>query len=85
MYFTSRSAKQFRKLPLAVQKKIRALVSEMEKVGAIQVHWQNYSKLGRDIHHCHLTYRYVAIWKVESKKDKIIGVTYVGSREKAPY
>ncbi len=83
--FTSQAAKQTKKLPLGIQQRLQALVCAMEEMGPVQGHWQNYSKLSRDIHHCHLTYRYVAVWKVEDKKDKRIGVVYVGSREKAPY
>ena len=83
--FTNRSAKQARQIPEGIQKRLRALISEIEQRGPVQGHWKNYSKLGKDTHHCHLTYRYVAVWKIDNKKDKIIGVIYVGSREKATY
>ena len=85
VHFTGRCAKRIAKLPEGIQKRLRALVIELERIGPIQSSWKNYSKLARDIHHCHLTYRYVAVWEVYNKKDKTIGVFYVGSREKAPY
>ena len=83
--FTTRASKQLRKLPEEIQRRVRALVSEIEHSGPVRGEWSHYSKLGGDIHHCHLTYRYVAVWREDGRNDKIIGVIYVGSREKAPY
>ena len=71
-------ASQLRKPPEGIQRRGRALVSEIEHRGPVRGEWSNYSKLGRGIHHCHLTYRYVAVWR-ENGRDKIIGVIYVGS------
>jgi hypothetical protein len=36
------------------------------------------------LYHCHLSYRYVACWTWR-KKEIVIEVYYVGSRENAPY
>jgi hypothetical protein len=47
-------------------------------------YWQNYSKLGENEYHCHLTYHYVACWRHE-KETITIEVYYAGSREDAPY
>jgi mRNA-degrading endonuclease RelE of RelBE toxin-antitoxin system len=72
------------KLPENVRRLLFLLVTDLQADGPIQRSWQNFSSLGRDRFHCHLTYRYVACWT--SKKDEIvIEVYYVGSREKAPY
>ena len=46
--------------------------------------WANYSKIGKDKYHCHLSYSYVACWNYE-KSGITIEVYYVGSRENAPY
>jgi mRNA-degrading endonuclease RelE of RelBE toxin-antitoxin system len=72
------------KLPVNVRQLLFLLVSDLQTDGPIQRSWKNFSSLGRDRFHCHLTYRYVAGWTY--KKDEIvIEVYYVGSREKAPY
>ena len=83
--FTKRVAKQTKKLPLSIKQRLQALLCEISETGPVQVNWPNYSKLSKNIYHCHLTYKYVAIWMVEDKQDKIVEVIYVGSREKAPY
>lgn len=83
--FTAKAAKQFNNLPEDIQKRARALVDSIERTGPVQGTWKNYSKLGPNEHHCHLTYRYVMVWEVKEKTIKLIEVTYVGSREKAPY
>jgi hypothetical protein len=76
--------KQLKKLLLNVKQLFMLLVCDIEKTGAIQYKWKNYSKIGNNEHHCHLTYNYVACWR--EINDKIsIEVYYVGSREKAPY
>ncbi len=73
-----------RKLPKNVQQLLFLLVADLQAEGPIQKDWQNFSSLGRDRYHCHLTRRYVACWKCR-KNDIVIEVYYVGSREKAPY
>ncbi len=72
------------RLPKRVQQLLFLLVADLQADGPIQRDWPNFSSLGGDRFHCHLTYRYVACWT--HKKDEIvIEVYYVGSREKAPY
>ena len=83
--FTSRAEKNLKKLREAEQRKARALANAIEVLGPVQGSWPNYSKLGANEHHCHLSYRYVMVWKVVNKNAQIIEVTYVCSREKAPY
>ena len=77
-------ARGLRKLPENVQKLLFLLIADLQADGPIQKTWHNFSRLGKDQYHCHLTYRYVACWT--SRKGEItIEVYYVGSREKAPY
>ena len=72
-------------LPIAVQRKFAALKVDLESSGPVQSSWQNYSKLGENKHHCHLTHHYVACWLVVSETEMVLEVYYVGSREQAPY
>ncbi len=72
------------------RKKFSALVDDLKKYGPVQLKWQNYSKLTGSRHHCHLSYRTVAVWNESTNDDDEgsflrIEVTYVGSREGAPY
>lgn len=62
--------------------------------------WPHFGPLGKHAYHCHLTKSkspenttgkkgaeacYVACWRVEDKKVKIVEVYYVGTHENAPY
>jgi mRNA-degrading endonuclease RelE of RelBE toxin-antitoxin system len=76
--------KKLKKLPPDIGQRLFALVQDLETDGPVQSKWQNYSKLGGDRHHCHLTYRYVACW-IEEEGELKIEVYYAGSRENAPY
>jgi mRNA-degrading endonuclease RelE of RelBE toxin-antitoxin system len=77
--------KKLQKLPLNVQQRFEALAVILRDGGPLGPHtWLNYSRLGENEYHCHLTYHYVACWRHE-KKNIIIEVYYVGSREDAPY
>jgi hypothetical protein len=81
--------KQATSLPQAIEKSLIALITRMEVMGPVRGEWPNYSKLTKNRHHCHLKKRskptWVAVWKVVDNDDKIIEITYVGTREKAPY
>jgi mRNA-degrading endonuclease RelE of RelBE toxin-antitoxin system len=79
-----RVAKGLKKLPKNVQRLLFLLIADLQEDGPIQNSWPNFSPLGKDRYHCHLTYRYVACW-ICRKGEIIIEVYYVGSREKAPY
>jgi mRNA-degrading endonuclease RelE of RelBE toxin-antitoxin system len=72
------------KLPKDIQKLLFLLIADLKADGPIQKSWHNFSPLGENKYHCHLTYRYVACWTWEKGKIEI-EVYYVGSREKAPY
>ncbi len=80
-----KAPKQAQKLPKKVADLLITLRAEIMASGPIRGNWPNYSKLGPNEHHCHLTYKYVACWREKDKKVQIIEVYYVGSREKAPY
>jgi mRNA-degrading endonuclease YafQ of YafQ-DinJ toxin-antitoxin module len=41
-------------------------------------------KLSDITYHTHIKYKWVAVWDV-NKTEKTVTITYVGSREKAPY
>lgn len=67
------------------------LVAELKTLGPVRGAWPNYSKveqLGPNHHHCHLQRKgkptMVAVWEAD-KLLKTILITYVGSRENAPY
>ncbi len=72
------------KLPTDIKKLFFLLVADLQTAGPIQKSWRNFSPLGGDRYHCHLNYRYVACWTCR-KREIVIEVYYVGSREKAPY
>lgn len=72
------------RMPEAVQKKLVNLVEDLRDKGPIQKAWPNFSKLGGDRYHCHLSYSWVACWYHEPDSE-VIEVYYAGSRENAPY
>lgn len=80
-----KAAKRAQKLPLNVQALLKALLLDLSKIGPIQHEWANYSKLTHGRYHCHLNYSFVAVWEVTDDEIRILEVTYVGSREGAPY
>jgi hypothetical protein len=65
------------------KKKLVQLLDELRDYGPERANWMNYSKLGKDEYHCHLSYHWVACWKV-LEKNLVLEVYYVGSRENAP-
>jgi mRNA-degrading endonuclease RelE of RelBE toxin-antitoxin system len=72
------------RMPKHVKKELAALIEALQEKGPIQADWSNFSKLGTNQYHCHLTYRWVACWS-HTKDTVIVEVYYVGSRENAPY
>lgn len=83
--FTNKSAKQAQKLPKREREILVALVQDLQIKGAVLPNWANYSKLGKNQYHCHLSYKWVACWTIEDNCLKIIEIYFVGSRENAPY
>ena len=85
---TANVRKRLKKLPKGIDEIFQLLLAEMRLSGPVQADWPHYGKLRKDCHHCHLQRgrpTYVAVWRVLSKEDKVIEVTYVGSHEKAHY
>ena len=80
-----KTAKDLKKLPKGIREALESLVVDIRVGGPVRGDWPNYSKLADGSHHCHLNYSYVAVWVVVDKVIKIVEVTYVGSRENAPY
>jgi len=76
--------KQINKLPNKIKQKLFALIADLEDLGPERHNWPNYSKLGKNEYHCHLSYSWAACWKHE-KHTILIEVYYVGSREGTPY
>jgi len=87
--YSRRAAKQRAQLSVRWRKVLAALVVEIKRGGPVRGNWPNYSKLGPTNHHCHLNKKgnptYVAVWEVTDRTINIVEVTYVGTREKAPY
>jgi hypothetical protein len=66
------------------------LLLELEELGPYRSSWPNYTKTkGQDDdYHCHIEKgrpTYVACWRIINKKQRILGVYYAGTHEKAPY
>lgn len=72
------------KMPAAEQSKFAALVLSLKENGPMQPSYMNFSKLGQDNYHCHLSRKWVACW-TNVNGTLTIEVYYVGSRESAPY
>ncbi len=86
--FTSKSIKQFKKMPSKVQKIVALLVADIKANGPVRYNWPNFSKLEENTYHCHVKKgrpTYVVCWAVANKQLEIVEIYYVGSHENAPY
>lgn len=72
-------------MPGKIKALFDALMRDLKLTGPIQYEWHNYSKLTHNRFHCHLDRNYVAVWEVVDNEVRILEITYVGSREDAPY
>ena len=72
------------KMPESIQLKMANLVEDLRDKGPVQTGWPNYSRIGKNEYHCHLSRKWVACWYWE-KRTIEIEVYYAGSRENAPY
>lgn len=79
-----RVQKDVDRLPAKERRVYERLVLDIKKSGPVQPSYKNYSKLGKDRYHCHLSYHWIACWWMEDGTVKV-EVYYVGSRESAPY
>ena len=84
VFFRKRVQKRVAQMPLKEQKLFANLVEDLETKGPIRSEWRNFSKLGRQEYHCHLSYSWVACWWADADHVEI-EVYYAGSREDAPY
>ena len=76
--------KGIQKMPESMQVKLANLVEDLRDNGPIRSEWPNFSQLGKNRYHCHLSRKWVACWYWE-KGTIEIEVYYAGSRENAPY
>ncbi len=84
VYIKKKVQKNLNKLPKDTQELFWLLIEEIELKGPIRSDWNNFSKLGKNKYHCHLSYHWVACWQELDNKFEI-EVYYAGSRENAPY
>jgi mRNA-degrading endonuclease RelE of RelBE toxin-antitoxin system len=88
--FTSKAAKQAKKLPWEIVENLGALVRELKVNGPERINWPSYSKLkGKEgCYHCHLRKgrpTYVPVWQVEDSEKSRVVIRYVGTHEGADY
>ena len=84
VFFRRKVEKSVTKMPRREQILFANLVEDLQRKGPIRKEWRNFSKLSENEYHCHLSYSWVACWRVE-KQVLEIEVYYAGSRENAPY
>ena len=84
IYIKNSVKKSVAKMPVLEQKRFARLLGALKASGPVQPTFMNYSKLGPDKYHCHLSRKCVACWKNENGT-LTIEVYYAGSRESAPY
>ncbi len=84
VFFRRKVEKQVIKMPRTEQVKLANLIEDLESKGPIRNEWKNFSRLSANKYHCHLSYSWVACWRVENQILEI-EVYYAGSRENAPY
>jgi len=84
-----KAEKQIRQLPPKIKDILIELFREIEECGPVRGNWPNYSRLGKLRHHCHLKKKgrptFVAVWEETDKAIQLVEVSYVGTRENAPY
>ena len=84
VFISKKALKGIEKLPEKERNTLVKLIKDLKVSGPIQPGYRNYSALGGNRYHCHLSHRWVACW-YEEKGELRIEVYYVGSRESAPY
>ncbi len=72
------------KMPKDIQFHFESLVNDLREKGPVRKEWPNFSRLGKNEYHCHLSHKWVACWYYENDS-VVIEVYYAGSRENAPY
>ena len=84
VFFRRKVEKRVMKMPRTEQILFANLIEDLRRKGPIRREWRNYGKLSENEYHCHLSYSWVACWRVQDEVMEI-EVYYAGSREKAPY
>ena len=79
-----RITKAVAKMSQREQELYALLIFDLKESGPVQTGWPNFSSLGKNKYHCHLSYHWIACWK-ETIKGIEMEVYYAGSRENAPY
>ena len=79
-----RITKAVEKMPQREQELYAQLILDLKESGPVQTGWSNFSSLGKNKYHCHLSYHWIACWE-ETIKGIEMEVYYAGSRENAPY
>jgi mRNA-degrading endonuclease RelE of RelBE toxin-antitoxin system len=82
--FRRKVEKSVVKMPKSEQILLANLVEDLQRKGPIRMEWKNFRKLSKTEYHCHLSYSWVACWRVDEENTEI-EVYYAGSREDAPY
>jgi mRNA-degrading endonuclease RelE of RelBE toxin-antitoxin system len=77
LIITNKAKKQYLSLDDSLRKSF-----ELFFIDIVQNPFVN--KLYDNVYHAHIKYKWVSVWQVD-KEEKIILVTYIGSRENAPY
>ena len=81
---TKKALKGLERMPKDQQDRFHRLTQYLQENGPIAKIWPNFSSLGGNKYHCHLSFHWVACWTYE-KEILTIEVYYAGSRENAPY
>jgi mRNA-degrading endonuclease RelE of RelBE toxin-antitoxin system len=90
VWFTGKAKKQIAKLPLALRRRLRALVEDLRTGGPHCPGWPNFGKISgsEDCFLCHLKKgrpTYVTVWRVRDQGLRVIEVRYVGTHEGVDY
>ena len=62
------------KIPISVQENLTALLEDLREKGPVQPGWPNYSRIGKEMYHCHFAWKWLACWYCEDKKIDYRGV-----------
>jgi hypothetical protein len=90
VWLTGKARKQAERLPLGLQRRLRALAEDLRTGGPHCQGWPNFGKISgaANCFHCHLKKgrpTYVAVWKAVDAKARVIEVRYVGTHEGIDY
>lgn len=84
IFFRRKVEKRVSKMPRTEQVLFANLTEDLRRKGPNRTEWRNFCKLSENEYHCHLSYAWVACWRVD-RNCMEIEVYYAGSREDAPY